>query len=107
MWQEQRSTAIELAAGVLSLRAGLPIGKDNATGIVVEGPMGSGIIAQSIGGSGGAGGGSFAAALSGRRVGWGKLDRKATVELPSVRGQRGFQLRLAGVRRRPSPNDVT
>ena len=50
---------------------------------------------------------SFAAALSGRLVGWGKLDRKATVELPSARGKRGFQLWLAGVRRRPSPNDVT
>jgi len=50
---------------------------------------------------------SFAAALSGRLVGWGKLDRKATVELPSAHEKRGFLQWLAGVRRRPSHNDAT
>ena len=50
---------------------------------------------------------SFAAALSGRLVGWGKLDRKATVELPGAQEQRGFLHWLAGVRRRPPHTDAT
>ena len=37
---------------------------------------------------------SFAAALSGRLVGWGKLERKATVELPRRAPMRGLWLRL-------------
>ncbi len=48
---------------------------------------------------------SFMAALSGRLVGWGKLDRKATVAIPSPR-RNGFFKWLAGVRRRPN-TDVT
>jgi hypothetical protein len=48
---------------------------------------------------------SFAAALSGRLVGWGKLDRKATVELPSASTKRGFLEWLAGARRRLSHDD--
>jgi hypothetical protein len=35
---------------------------------------------------------SFAAALSGRLQGWGKLERKATVSLPDAR--RGFWTRI-------------
>jgi cellulose synthase/poly-beta-1,6-N-acetylglucosamine synthase-like glycosyltransferase/peptidoglycan/xylan/chitin deacetylase (PgdA/CDA1 family)/spore germination protein YaaH len=43
---------------------------------------------------------SFAAALSGRLVGWGKLDRKATVEIPAQPESHSFLEWLAGVRRR-------
>ena len=50
---------------------------------------------------------SFAAALSGRLVGWGKLDRKATVELPAAQEHRGFLHWLAGVRRRAAHTDAT
>ena len=49
---------------------------------------------------------SFAAALSGRLVGWGKLDRKATVEIPTEPAGRTFLEWLAGVRRRPSHSDL-
>ena len=49
---------------------------------------------------------SFAAALSGRLVGWGKLDRKATVEIPAESEGRTFFEWLAGWRRRPSPSDL-
>ena len=43
---------------------------------------------------------SFAAALSGRLVGWGKLERKATVELPSDLRKVNFGQWVAGIRRR-------
>ena len=33
---------------------------------------------------------SFAAALSGRLVGWGQLDRKATVEIPPLHEKKGL-----------------
>jgi len=49
---------------------------------------------------------SFAAALSGRLVGWGKLDRKATVEIPEHAGSQTFLEWLAGVRRRVSHSDL-
>ena len=49
---------------------------------------------------------SFAAALSGRLVGWGKLDRKATVEIPSREGSNTILHRLAGLRRRLSHSDA-
>ena len=49
---------------------------------------------------------SFAAALSGRLVGWGKLDRKATVELPPDEKPDSFLHWLARVRRRPSHSDM-
>jgi hypothetical protein len=49
---------------------------------------------------------SFVAALSGRVVGWGKLDRKATVELPQAQDTQGFLEWLAGVRRRLSQNSA-
>ncbi|MEP6732646.1 MAG: glycosyltransferase [bacterium] len=45
---------------------------------------------------------SFAAALSGRLVGWGKLDRKATVEIPSHTKSRSVLQWLRGLRRRLS-----
>ena len=48
---------------------------------------------------------SFTAALSGRLVGWGTLDRKATVELPSAHGRRSLFGWLTGARR-PSPPDA-
>jgi cellulose synthase/poly-beta-1,6-N-acetylglucosamine synthase-like glycosyltransferase/peptidoglycan/xylan/chitin deacetylase (PgdA/CDA1 family)/spore germination protein YaaH len=50
---------------------------------------------------------SFVAALRGRVVGWGKLDRKATVELPSAQDTQGFLRWLAGVRRRLSQNHIS
>jgi hypothetical protein len=43
---------------------------------------------------------SFAAALSGRLVGWGKLERKATVEIPAAPESHSFLEWLAGMRRR-------
>ncbi len=43
---------------------------------------------------------SFAAALSGRLVGWGKLDRKATVGLAPSRERRGLLHWLSGLTRR-------
>ena len=49
---------------------------------------------------------SFAAALSGRLVGWGKLDRKATVGLASARERRGLLRWLAGVARRSPRTDT-
>jgi hypothetical protein len=49
---------------------------------------------------------SFIAALRGRVVGWGKLDRKATVELPSAHDARGFLQWLAGMRRRLSQDHL-
>ena len=49
---------------------------------------------------------SFAAALSGRLVGWGKLDRKATVGLASAREQRGLLRWLAGLARRSPRTDA-
>jgi len=49
---------------------------------------------------------SFAAALSGRLQGWGKLDRKATVEIPEHADSRTFLEWLAGVRRRLSHSDL-
>jgi cellulose synthase/poly-beta-1,6-N-acetylglucosamine synthase-like glycosyltransferase/peptidoglycan/xylan/chitin deacetylase (PgdA/CDA1 family)/spore germination protein YaaH len=49
---------------------------------------------------------SFIAALSGRVVGWGKLDRKATVELPSAHDAQGFLQWLAGMRRRLSQDNA-
>ena len=48
---------------------------------------------------------SFAAALRGRLVGWGKLDRKATVEIPA-RATRTVLQRVAGVRPRPPRTDL-
>jgi cellulose synthase/poly-beta-1,6-N-acetylglucosamine synthase-like glycosyltransferase/peptidoglycan/xylan/chitin deacetylase (PgdA/CDA1 family)/spore germination protein YaaH len=50
---------------------------------------------------------SFAAALSGRLVGWGKLERKATVELPGHPDKRTFLQWLTNVRREPSGTDLT
>ena len=50
---------------------------------------------------------SFAAALSGRLVGWGKLDRKATVELPGRPVQPAFLQWLTGVRRKKATRDAT
>ena len=49
---------------------------------------------------------SFAAALSGRLVGWGKLDRKATVGLASARERRGLLRWLAGIARRSPRTDT-
>ena len=49
---------------------------------------------------------SFAAALSGRLVGWGKLDRKATVAIPSREASRTILQWLAGLRRRLSHSDA-
>jgi hypothetical protein len=49
---------------------------------------------------------SFAAALSGRLVGWGKLDRKATVEIPARTEGRSVLQWLAGVRRRLLHGDL-
>ena len=49
---------------------------------------------------------SFAAALSGRLVGWGKLDRKATVGLGKSQEKRGLLHWLGGLRRR-SPQGET
>jgi cellulose synthase/poly-beta-1,6-N-acetylglucosamine synthase-like glycosyltransferase/peptidoglycan/xylan/chitin deacetylase (PgdA/CDA1 family)/spore germination protein YaaH len=48
---------------------------------------------------------SFTAAFSGRLVGWGKLDRKATVEIPS-HDKRTFMQWITGVRRSPSRTDL-
>ena len=50
---------------------------------------------------------SFAAALSGRLQGWGKLDRKATVELPSSQEKHGFLDWLTRTRRGSSHPDAT
>ena len=50
---------------------------------------------------------SFAAALSGRLQGWGKLDRKATVELPSSHEKHGFLDWLTRTRRGSSHPDAT
>ncbi|MEO7454837.1 MAG: glycosyltransferase [Gemmatimonadaceae bacterium] len=43
---------------------------------------------------------SFAAALSGRLVGWGKLDRRATVAVPAARDPHSFRVWLDGLRQR-------
>jgi len=50
---------------------------------------------------------SFAAALSGQLQGWGKLDRKATVGLPSTQEKHGFLDWLTRVRRGSSHTDAT
>jgi cellulose synthase/poly-beta-1,6-N-acetylglucosamine synthase-like glycosyltransferase len=49
---------------------------------------------------------SFVAALKGRVVGWGKLDRKATVELPSAQDTQGWWRWLADVLGRPSQTNA-
>ncbi len=49
---------------------------------------------------------SFGAALSGRLVGWGKLDRKATVGLPDATGRPSFLQWLTTVRRKRASGDA-